>query len=130
MWANKVTKAFACDPIFYGENKEKVVVTTTHSYDIEFKYRWVCAGKREKPMSVEELVCGLDDPEGWEAFVGRLADDGCGGTYGRHSKSVDPRTARCGRCEGGMLVQVKPRPRRQGSPERKREVPQQAIGSV
>ena len=130
MWANKVTKAFARDAIFCGEDREKVVVTTTHSYDIEFKYRWVCAGKREKPMSVEELIRGLDDAEGWEGFVGRLADDGCGETYGRHSKSVDPRTARCGKCEAGMLVQVKPRPRRQGSPEKKREVSQQAVGGV
>ncbi|OJJ40342.1 hypothetical protein ASPWEDRAFT_99460 [Aspergillus wentii DTO 134E9] len=34
----------------------------------------------------------------------------CGQNYGRHSKSIDPKTARCGRCKGS-LQQIKPKPR-------------------
>ncbi|KAI1294114.1 hypothetical protein F5Y03DRAFT_373426 [Xylaria venustula] len=42
-------------------------------------------------------------------FVWRCAD--CGGEVHRHSRSVDPTRQRCGRCKGGVLVQVKPVPR-------------------
>ncbi|KAI0097469.1 hypothetical protein GGR51DRAFT_541105 [Nemania sp. FL0031] len=44
-------------------------------------------------------------------FVWRCAD--CGAEVCRHSRSVDPRQQRCGRCMGG-LVQVKPVPRGKG----------------
>ena len=37
-------------------------------------------------------------------------DNGCGTEYGRHSKSIDTRKHRCGKCKGG-LVQVRPKPR-------------------
>ncbi|KAJ5082857.1 hypothetical protein N7532_011900 [Penicillium argentinense] len=37
---------------------------------------------------------------------------GCGQTYGRHSKSIDPTRSRCGdRACGGGLEQIKPKPR-------------------
>lgn len=42
-------------------------------------------------------------------FVWRCAD--CGAEVCRHSRSVDPARQRCGRCKGGILVQVKPVPR-------------------
>lgn len=42
-------------------------------------------------------------------FVWRCAD--CGAEVCRHSRSVDPARQRCGRCKGGVLVQVKPVPR-------------------
>ncbi|KAI0189583.1 SprT-like family-domain-containing protein [Xylaria flabelliformis] len=42
-------------------------------------------------------------------FVWRCAD--CGGEVRRHSRSVDPTRQRCGRCQQGILVQVKPVPR-------------------
>jgi predicted SprT family Zn-dependent metalloprotease len=37
----------------------------------------------------------------------------CGGSYGRHSKSVDVSRHRCGKCKG-LLVQIKPVPRGAG----------------
>jgi predicted SprT family Zn-dependent metalloprotease len=37
----------------------------------------------------------------------------CGHEYGRHSKSVDPKKHRCSRCDKGLLVQVRPKPRKQ-----------------
>lgn len=46
-------------------------------------------------------------------FVWRCAD--CGAEVCRHSRSVDPARQRCGRCKGGVLVQVKPVPRGSGS---------------
>ncbi|TRX95912.1 hypothetical protein FHL15_003054 [Xylaria flabelliformis] len=42
-------------------------------------------------------------------FVWRCVD--CGGEVRRHSRSVDPTRQRCGRCQQGILVQVKPVPR-------------------
>lgn len=36
--------------------------------------------------------------------------EGCGAEYGRHSKSIDPRKHRCGRCKG-FLRQIQPQPR-------------------
>ncbi|PGH04385.1 hypothetical protein GX51_03544 [Blastomyces parvus] len=35
----------------------------------------------------------------------------CGHEYGRHSKSIDVKKSRCGRCKAGELVQVRPKPR-------------------
>ncbi|KAI1117852.1 hypothetical protein F5Y14DRAFT_402233 [Nemania sp. NC0429] len=46
-------------------------------------------------------------------FVWRCAD--CGAEVCRHSRSVDPARQRCGRCKGGVLVQVKPVPRGGGA---------------
>ncbi|KAF2170571.1 hypothetical protein M409DRAFT_19389 [Zasmidium cellare ATCC 36951] len=62
-----------------------VEVTTKHSYEIEYKYVWRC---------VEEGECGME--------------------FKRHSKSIDPGRQRCGRCRG-LLVQVKPVPRKENS---------------
>ncbi|KAK4496936.1 hypothetical protein PRZ48_011385 [Zasmidium cellare] len=59
-----------------------VEVTTKHSYEIEYKYVWRC---------VDEAECGTE--------------------FKRHSKSIDPKRQRCGRCRG-LLVQVKPAPRK------------------
>ncbi|GAP85208.2 putative hmg box-containing protein [Rosellinia necatrix] len=46
-------------------------------------------------------------------FVWRCAD--CAAEVRRHSRSVDPLRQRCGRCKGGVLVQVKPVPRGGGN---------------
>ncbi|PGH15131.1 hypothetical protein AJ79_02657 [Helicocarpus griseus UAMH5409] len=35
----------------------------------------------------------------------------CGNEYGRHSRSIDVKKSRCGRCKVGALVQVRPKPR-------------------
>ncbi|KAK2768692.1 hypothetical protein FQN54_000548 [Arachnomyces sp. PD_36] len=77
-WASKVTSAFATHPLYGGG---MIRVTTKHSYEIQYKYVWLC--------------------------------EGCGKEYGRHSKSIDPSKARCGR-EGcrGCLRQIRPVPRR------------------
>ena len=63
-----------------------VEVTTKHSYEIEYRYIWLCAGADGK------------------------GEDGCGLEYKRHSKSVDPKKQGCGKCKG-RLVQVKPVPK-------------------
>jgi predicted SprT family Zn-dependent metalloprotease len=44
------------------------------------------------------------------------ACSGCGVTYGRHSKSIDPESQRCGTCKH-RLEQIKPKPRM--SPQKK-----------
>ncbi|KAI8627492.1 hypothetical protein F5Y19DRAFT_486737 [Xylariaceae sp. FL1651] len=46
-------------------------------------------------------------------FVWRCAD--CAAEVCRHSRSVDPTRQRCGKCKGGVLVQVKPVPRGSGT---------------
>jgi predicted SprT family Zn-dependent metalloprotease len=46
-------------------------------------------------------------------YVWRCAD--CGTEVRRHSKSVDTVRQRCGKCKGGVLVQVKPVPRGGGA---------------
>lgn len=74
-WGAKATKAFK------GRGVE---VTTKHSYAIDYKYIWACAG--------------------W---------DGCGAEFKRHSKSIDVERHRCGVCKGN-LMQVKPVPRGAG----------------
>ncbi|KAB8664824.1 hypothetical protein FH972_026248 [Carpinus fangiana] len=77
VWARRVSAAFA------GVG---VCVTTKHSYEIAYKYAWVC--------------------------VGRAGDggEGCGTQYQRHSKSVDTARQGCGKCRG-RLMQVRPVPR-------------------
>jgi predicted SprT family Zn-dependent metalloprotease len=91
-WASNVTNYLRAhdNPMYRG-----VEVTTKHSYTIDHKYLWVCAGR-------EALNLLKNVPE---------AEDGCGAEYGRHSKSIDPEKHRCGRCKG-MLLQVRPKPRR------------------
>ncbi|KAI1826603.1 hypothetical protein F4861DRAFT_67964 [Xylaria intraflava] len=42
-------------------------------------------------------------------FIWRCQD--CAAEVCRHSRSVDPARQRCGKCQGGVLVQVKPVPR-------------------
>ncbi|KAF2149900.1 hypothetical protein K461DRAFT_214221, partial [Myriangium duriaei CBS 260.36] len=49
-----------------------VEVTTRHSYEVEWRYVWACVGPKEEE------------------------EGGCGTTYGRHSKSLDPGRVRCG----------------------------------
>ena len=73
-----------------------VEVTTKHSYVVNHKYLWICAGS---VPSAARAYLALDD------------DPGCGAEYGRHSKSIHPDKHRCGKCKG-LLVQVKPKPRR------------------
>jgi len=64
-WARKVGEVF-------GESRG-LVVTTKHSYEIEYKYVWQCAGP------------------------------GCGQEYKRHSKSVDVDRQTCGRCKARLV---------------------------
>ena len=96
-WAERVTREFA------GSGKEawrQVEVTTKHSYAINHKYLWVCAGRE---MTDAARWLRMEEGEGEE--------DGCGAEYGRHSKSIDTEKHRCGKCKG-VLVQVRPVPRR------------------
>ena len=70
-WASKCTKAF---------KDRGVEVTTKHSYDISYKYIWVCT----------ETSCGIE--------------------YKRHSKSIDPAKHTCGACKSKLLqIQPAPR---------------------
>lgn len=71
-WAAKVSSTFA---------DRDINVTTKHSYEINYKYAWVC---------VDEEMCGIE--------------------YQRHSKSIDPLRHTCGKCKG-RLKQVRPVPR-------------------
>ncbi|KKY26914.1 putative 30 kda heat shock protein [Phaeomoniella chlamydospora] len=103
-WASKVTAEFANDPE-YGNGM--VQVTTKHDYEIEWKYVWVCGGEVAKNEEAETK----GDRTSWESLIEKLVDQGCGTEYGRHSKSIDIRKHRCGKCKGG-LVQVKPKPRK------------------
>ena len=50
-------------------------IQTCHSYEINYKYTYVCLG------------------------------DGCGRSWGRHSKSINTETKRCGFCYGALLLQ-------------------------
>ena len=95
-WAERVTREFA------GSGKEawrQVEVTTKHSYAINHKYLWVCAGRE------------MTDAARWLRMEEGEGEDGCGAEYGRHSKSIDTEKHRCGKCKG-VLVQVRPVPRR------------------
>jgi len=91
-WAAKVTHHLRQSEVAIWR---KVEVTTKHSYAINHKYLWVCAG-REQTKSME--------------FLNIEEDEGCGAEYGRHSKSIDTAKHRCGKCRG-KLVQVRPKPR-------------------
>ena len=50
-----------------------VIVTTTHTYEIQYKYEWACVQPR------------------------------CSFTVGRHSRSIDILRHRCGRCTGELI---------------------------
>lgn len=77
-WAKEVSRVFG---------KRGVEVTTKHSYEISYKYAWICVGDGESGLG------------------------GCGMEYERHSKSVDPKRHTCGTCKG-RLVQIRPAIRR------------------
>lgn len=64
VWAKRVTDAFS---------DRGIEVTTKHSYEIEYKYLWVCQ------------------------------DDGCATEYERHSRSIDPARHTCGKCRGKLV---------------------------
>jgi predicted SprT family Zn-dependent metalloprotease len=98
MWATKVTSHLCRSDV---EIWRRVQVTTKHSYAINHKYLWVCAG-RDRSAAMD--------------FLNLAPDDGCGAEYGRHSKSIDPDKHRCGKCKG-RLLQVRPKPR--ASPTKK-----------
>ena len=76
-WAKKASTIFA---------DRGVDVTTKHSYEIEYRYIWLCAGPDGKGIK------------------------GCGAEFKRHSKSIDPVRQGCGKCKG-KLVQIKPKPK-------------------
>ena len=103
-WAVKVTKYLKTHENAIYRNVE---VTTKHSYTIDHKYLWVCAGR--EPLDLSGYL-----PE---------VEDGCGAEYGRHSKSIDTDKHRCGRCKGA-LVQVRPKPRKV---DPKRSSPRKAL---
>ncbi|KAI9861511.1 MAG: hypothetical protein M1824_002403 [Vezdaea acicularis] len=63
-WGRRASAAFA----HLG-----VVVTTTHAYEVEYRYLWRCTR------------------------------DGCAMEFGRHSRSVDPKKHTCGRCRGRLV---------------------------
>lgn len=65
-------------------------VETCHSYEIDYKFRWQCQTE-------------------WCAHI-----------FGRHSKSVDVDTQRCGRCNHGRLALL-PRLRADGTPCKARQ---------
>ena len=58
-------------------------VTTCHSYEIACKFNYACVG-----------------PAG--------GGGGCGATWGRHSRSIDPATQRCGKCGGSIILAPHP----------------------
>jgi predicted SprT family Zn-dependent metalloprotease len=104
-WADKVTTHLRNAPNL-SQLYRAVEVTTKHSYAINHKYLWVCAGRQSAPPrgSAQEAA---------RAFLALEEDDepGCGTEYGRHSKSIDPEKHRCGKCKG-LLVQVRPQPKK------------------
>ncbi|KAK6387677.1 hypothetical protein LTS17_000946 [Exophiala oligosperma] len=108
-WAAKVTSHLRRSDVEIWRQAE---VTTKHSYVINHKYLWVCAGR--------DLSAAM-------AFLNIEEDEGCGAEYGRHSKSIDPEKHRCGRCKG-RLVQVRPKPR--ASPRKKMASPLKREGST
>ena len=99
-WADNVTTHLRTAPNL-PKLYRSAEVTTKHSYVINHKYLWVCAGQSALPGSAQAAA---------RAFLALDDDPGCGAEYGRHSKSVDPEKHRCGKCKG-LLVQVRPIPK-------------------
>lgn len=62
----------------FSRHYDDIVVTRLHSYDIAFKYQYVCTNA-----------------------------DGCGKVYGRHSKSIDVARKCCGVCRGRLELATK-----------------------
>jgi len=112
-WGSRVTSwlrsSSATRHASYRAEWKLCEVTTKHSYVIETKYLWACAGRpadRQKPTLTQKMLSiELEDEEG------------CGAEYGRHSRSIDVEKQRCGRCKG-FLAQVRPAPRAQASPKK------------
>lgn len=112
-WGSRVTSwlrgASAKTHASYRAAWKSCEVTTKHSYVIETKYLWVCAGrpadKQKQTLTQKMLNIELEDEEG------------CGAEYGRHSRSIDVEKQRCGRCKG-FLAQIRPAPRAQASPRK------------
>jgi len=90
-WGGKCTTAF---------RSKGVNVTTKHDYEIDFRYIWLCTGPLN---SVIDASSTSVSPQ--PAII--EGGGGCGKTYGRHSKSIDPIKQGCGHCKG-RLVQIKP----------------------
>lgn len=61
-----------------------VPVSTCHSYEINYKYRYVCVGGGK---GIEDLGRGYMDEDGVNEET--LRTRGCGAEIGRHSKSID-----------------------------------------
>jgi predicted SprT family Zn-dependent metalloprotease len=100
-WADKVTTHLRNAPNL-PQLYRAVEVTTKHSYAINHKYLWVCAGRpRGSAQEAARAFLALEEDD----------DPGCGTEYGRHSKSIDPEKHRCGKCKG-LLVQVRPQPKK------------------
>ena len=119
-WADKVTTHLRTAPNL-PELYRSVEVTTKHSYFINHKYLWVCAGLSALPGSAQAAA---------RAFLALDDDPGCGVEYGRHSKSIDPEKHRCGKCKG-LLVQVRPKPRiRRAEPETGKEMRSESSGKM
>ena len=118
-WADKVSSHLRTAPNL-PELYRSVEVTTKHSYTINHKYLWVCAGQSALQGSAQAAA---------RAFLALDDDPGCGAEYGRHSKSVDPEKHRCGKCKG-LLVQVRPMPKvRSGKAELKGRSPRKGKGA-
>ncbi|KAF4554397.1 HMG box-containing protein [Elsinoe fawcettii] len=75
-------------------------VTTYHKFEIEYRYRWACAGMKNREIAWEE-----NDDGSWTHH----GSGGSGMVYGRHSRSVVPGRHTCGGC-GVKLVQIMPTP--------------------
>ena len=87
-WAAKTTRAF---------KHRGINVTTKHTYEISYKYIWICASES----------CGLE--------------------YKRHSKSIDPSKHSCGSCKAKLVqVKPVPR-KGEGGGERKRSKYQEFV---
>jgi len=120
-WGRKVTTFLKSDAARgvegWREEWRGVVVETRHGYVVEWKFLWVCKGRKDG--------MGLD--EGQEGENGE--EGGCGAEYGRHSRSIDALKQRCGRCRG-FLVQVRPVPRGVGGEKSPKKIQiQQARGA-
>ncbi|KKZ66883.1 hypothetical protein EMCG_07430 [[Emmonsia] crescens] len=80
-WAAKCEKALAAHPVYGSGSGGKAKVHITTKHSYVIHYKY--------------LWCCVE----------------CGHEYGRHSRSIDVKKSRCGRCKVGGLVQVRPKPR-------------------
>ncbi|KAK5937602.1 hypothetical protein PMZ80_010222 [Knufia obscura] len=118
-WGQKVTSflssSVARKESGYRPEWKACEVSTKHSYVVETKYLWVCAGRPAgtQRQTLTQRMLNIE--------VEREDEEGCGAEYGRHSRSIDIEKQRCGRCKG-FLVQVRPAPRGVGASPRKSPV--------